>query len=225
MDSQLEKLEKKLVTTRINLAKVLVEDLDIDKDVADMVAFDATNQALGDEALAKLEAKKALIAREQKERQEILERTQRRNRLKYKTVEFFKGLGIVLGVLIVLGGIGFGIYSIPSPHSYPRTYQALPERARFAVGDELEDYDELNLGSSNNLCVEGRSEPDERLGRKACVHPNKLNEINNALETAVQNNNEGTIYSSSNGNGEIWTIDRNNYRFIITADKDPNFKE
>ena len=31
------------------------------------------------------------------------------------------------------------------------------------------------------------------------------------------------VQDEPNGNGEVWTITRNNYRFIITATKDENF--
>lgn len=58
-----------------------------------------------------------------------------------------------------------------------------------------------------------------------CLHPNKTNEVNIALQNSVDLDKSGIIWKGANGNGEIWTIERNNYRFVITAEADPNFKD
>lgn len=43
------------------------------------------------------------------------------------------------------------------------------------------------------------------------------------LDKAVKEDINGVVWEEPNGNGEVWTIVRNNYRFVVTANKDENF--
>ena len=101
----------------------------------------------------------------------------------------------------------------PSPE-YPKTYRAVQEDVRFI--DEV-----IQVSSDvkkNKLCM------TNDLNGRSCMHIKKFNEANQAMDNAVKENKEGVIWQGANGNGEVWTIERNNYRFIITAQKDENYK-
>lgn len=141
----------------------------------------------------------------------------------------FKGVIPVILGLFLLGWAVMGIHSCATASPYPRTYNPLPEHARFADaersswrGDQVH-----GLSDMSNLCVVNYGTTDGRGGGEGsgttCIHRNKVESINKAMQKAVETDFNGVVWNEPNGNGEVWTVVRNNYRFVITATDDEAF--
>lgn len=215
----LEKEIEKSVKTRERISKILADNFLLEEDLAALIAEDAVNQAIGTDKI------------------HVYTKLKRRQRVKSALLSSVKATGKAVAYLIPLS-IGFlvlfyivtGMYACATAPDYPRTYTPLPESAKFVdtarndwKGDKV-----YGLNNDNNLCVAYygiQGNGGERGSAKTCIHRNKVQGLNSAMEKAVAEDFNGVVWNEANGNGEIWTVERNNYRFVITANEDPNFKK
>lgn len=237
-DTLLEQLTEKTVRSRTTISKLLVKEFPLDEDVADFIAMEAVNKALGLEVL-----------REYK-RQTRAKRT--REFLGKHVPTTLRFVGILLLVCVASYGlfwIGSGIYGWATASPYPRVYTPIPEVVRFRDYRNRDGYifrnetlpvgvpeeyratmwkaSEKREGLSDNsqLCATQGSESSNFGNQPYCIHRNLLTKLNDTLDRAVSENVNGVVWNEPNGNGEWWIIERNNYRFVITALEDDTYKK
>lgn len=227
METKLDELVDKSVKVRDSLSRTLVKNFPIEKDYADFLAMDVVNQAIGVDALERYNREKEL----EKERKEREARSQARKAMVGSVLGvIFGGVLPAMLVIVIIGWAVMGIHSCATKSPYPRLYKPIPEHARFVdtersswKGDQV-----YGLSDANNLCVTGFG-TDGRGGLKGasetCIHRNKVESLNQAMQRAVETNADGVIWNEPNGNGEVWSVARNNYRFVITATDDESFIE
>lgn len=232
MESELEKLIAKQTKVRDEVSKILLKNFPLERELADFLAMDVTTQAIGEEAIERYNEKKALERKKAEEEQ--AERDRKRNR-EYRIARIKNGLNItfvqvipsILGVAL-LGFFIFNIYGCATAPPYPRTYDAIPEHARFVDIDRSSWKGDTVVGlhDESNLCIRGhgvRNRYGMIGGSETCIHRNRVDSLNQALDNAVKTDANGLIWNEPNGNGEVWEVYRNNYRFVITAKNDENF--
>jgi hypothetical protein len=234
MESELERLIAKQTKVRDEISKVLLKNFPLEKELADFLAMDVTTQAIGEEAIERyngkkeLERKKAEAERIAREKQEWWD--DKKEDLKHYTGITFKGiLPSILGIALI-GFIIFNVHGCMTALPYPRTYSVIPEHARFVDTERSSWKGDVVVGlhDESNLCVRAHGVRDRYGmigGAKTCIHRNRLDSLNQALDNAVKNDINGVIWNEPNGNGEVWEVHRNNYRFVITAKHDENFME
>lgn len=224
MDSNLEQLVEKSVKVRDNIARTLTKNFPIEKDLADFLAMGVVNEAIGDDALARYGRHKNELALV-KDREEARITWEYRKRAA-KTIGL-TGTSIIFALVILFYSVT-GIYSCATASPYPRVYKPMPEHARFADVERSSWRGDVvsGLNSTNNLCVEEKHpiSRDGRIGEAiTCVHRNRVESLNQAMQRAVDTDFNGVVWNEANGNGEMWSVTRNNYRFVITATKDENY--
>lgn len=231
METNLEQLIEKSTKTRESISHILTKNFPVEKDFADFLAMDIVNQAIGVDALERYnEAKLKDKKRKEDEEAERIRKRDRADRI-WKLKYYAKNTGkyvlpSVVGLCLAVWAVT-GVYSCATASPYPRTYLPLPEQVRFEdVAKGYKDKSVVGLSDDSNLCIQNYNysrgtQPIRQA--PACVHPNRLVSLNQALQKAVDEDFNGVVWNEPNGNGEIWTIVRNNYRFIITATKDENF--
>ena len=234
MESNLEQLIEKSTKARESVARTLLKNFPIEEDFANFLAMDVVNQAIGVDALERYNESKRLEA-QRKEEKELERRRQIKRQGRLATLRSVLGVTLkgvvpsVLALLLVVWAIS-GMYSCATKSPYPRTYTPFTETVRFA--DEkrtgFQDKSVDGLDDDSLLCIRGfayyiqGNVNDQTAG---CIHRNKLSALNNALDKAVKEDINGVVWEEPNGNGEVWTIVRNNYRFVVTANRDENFIE
>lgn len=233
MENNLEQLVEKSTKVRETISRALVRNFPVEQDFADFLAMDIVNQAIGVDALERYNQSKLLEKKkreeEELERQRLRRREERIDTFKSILGWTFKGvLPSILGLCLLAWGVT-AMYSSATKSPYPRTYKAIPEHARFADTDRSSWRGDQVYGLSDqtNLCLVNYGTTDGRGGGEGsattCIHRNKLQSLNTALENAVKTDTNGVIWNEPNGNGEVWEVTRNNYRFVITATKDETF--
>jgi hypothetical protein len=227
--SLLEKEIEKSVKVRERIAKIIVDNYPIERDFADVIALDTVNQAIGTDRLEEYNAEKQRLARI---KQAQLENEQFWARVK----TFFRGLGIGVGGLIPLSLVLWflfwavtGMYACATAPEQPYTHKAIPEQARFVdearstwTGNQV-----YGLHNDNNLCLTDFSpqKVNQPVGSGIyCIHKSKAESLNKAMDKAVAEDFNGVVWNEPNGNGTIWTVERNNYRFVVTSINDPEYK-
>jgi len=210
---ELEQLIQKEIKSRQDITEILIRDFGISNDLGDLIAMDAVAQAVGPDRIKELK---------DKERKQIRKVFITRTAKKVGLV-----LGVMLGIVLV-GYVSLLAYRFSNKPDYPRTYESIPEVTRFEFRERawMEDY-RLGISDTNFACVKNFTSKKYSDGdglAKTCVNPAKLPSLNKAMDDAVFNNTDGVIWNEANGNGELWTVEHNNYRFIITATEDPNYK-
>lgn len=228
MDKSLEKIVAKSTKARERISNILEKDFEIPAELADVIALQATNQALGSEAVEEYEAFKL----KQKQEKASIDRV--------KNIKAIAaGTGIISGVslaafivVVILYNIVLGIYGCATaPEEFKTAYRPIPEHVRF-VDAERSDWDGTSvygLNDYNNLCLFGESfratEHAESGSGANCIHRNKVASLNEAMDRAVKEDFNGVLWNEPNGNGKIWVVERNNYRFVIKHITDPNYKK
>lgn len=239
----LEKEIKKSVKVRESITKILLDNYPIEKDFAAIIALDTTNAAIGTDRLEKYNAEKALAT---KQAEDSYKKLRRKEKIKDATIIAISrvipmGIGICLFLYIVFS-IGSCVYGVATAPVYPRTYKPVPETVRFesvrsttftdeykGLNEKMPLVDANELSTLNHLCMHdniGSYREGAFILDKApsCINVKKAESLNAALDKAVKEDINGVIWNEPNGNGEVWTVERNNWRFIITATKDENYK-
>lgn len=222
MESNLEQLVEKSTKVRESLSRTLMKNFPIERDFADFLAMDVVNQAIGVDTLERYNESKRL---EKVKQQQELKEKQLRNVLGIT----FKGVIPSIIVLCLAVWAVMGIHSCATALPYPRTYDPIPEQARFVDTDRSSwRGDQVHgLSDANNLCLAKHNTTNGKGGgegsSKTCIHRNKAESLNKALEQAVNTDFNGVVWNEPNSNGEVWEVSRNNYRFVIIATRDESF--
>jgi hypothetical protein len=236
----LEKEIEKSVKVRGQIADILAQNYPIEKEYADIIALDAANQAVGEDKITKYykdKEAKEFKARYLQARRELIQSI--KDKAWYTVSKIIPStIGASLLVLIVFS-IGSCLFSVATAPTYPRTYKPLPETIRFEnarstsyrneeLSKKVPLVMENELNDYNHLCIKSDKGISKNHDYDAlvpiCVNPNKVGSLNAALDKAVKEDINGVVWNEPNGNGEVWTVERNNWRFIITATEDSNYK-
>jgi hypothetical protein len=209
MNSKLDKKANNLESARSKVASVLIKELGTDETVAFSIADYATTLAFHEEA-----------PKVPKKKEPILPVVLHYAGRAYRRVRIFL-LIAVIAFTVIFGGYKFFTSSVFD--HYPRN-EVRVETWRPVPGDYTKswnNYDWDKLASlQDGACFErqvwGLNEVPF-----ACLHNSLIPRVNAALDKAVNENIEGEIWRGSNGNGEIWTIERRDFRFIIKRIDDP----
>lgn len=221
---KLEDLVRQSLKVRQDLAKILIRNYDTDAELADIIALDAVNQAIGTDRLEELKKQKA---------QEAKRRQREQKWYKFQEAFWEWGVVVLIGfvfVVVFLGVLSIPIYNYATTPTYPRVYQPIEQNVRFSTATQTSFMDGTVEGLSplSNLCVRGYVTSRDDLknsNSKTCIHLNKVESLNQALDKAVAEDFNGVVWNEPNGKGEVWTVERNNYRFVITANEDTNYKK
>jgi hypothetical protein len=214
MDKDLEILTDKVLKSRNKISTILQKDFDLEQDFADSLAFSISVDAMGTEKYKIFKAKE----RDKKFNENL------KKFLKYSgmgTLVLIAGY-VVIWCLMVVGSSFVSWWNAPVPSPYPRVYDTIPDRVRFQEYKNASSRDGTwlyGLDNENQLCIENYKVYGVYGNGSAptCLHPSKLYKVTDAMNKAVLDNLEGTIWEGDNGNGEYWIIERKNQRFRISA--------
>lgn len=210
MEQELEKLIQKQENTAKSIASILTKNFPIEKDLAMYIANDAVVQTIG---LKQVEGYK---------NQQFWKWIKESLPLVGRITAWVSGIIIALGFII---GCGMFIHSCANAPELPIKYSPVGETARFSLGkqtDEIRAPKGLSETTFQCLTGYGTSFPDSK--QKGCIHSKKLASLNAAMDKALAEDINGVIWNEPTGDGEVWTVERNNYRFVITGQPDPNYK-
>jgi hypothetical protein len=190
----IERQTAKVVKVRERIARALIRELGVEQSVAESAA----EACVG---LAFTEKPKAPAV--------VMPFVRRHYR---RALKAFACLCLVCAVFM---GVKWFTYDHPQWWAtYPREY---------VVDERWRPTDRSGMFSTNHADEGGgRCLRDEEA--PTCLHPNLFPEVTEALSRSVESKSEGVAWSGANGNGELWKIERRRFRFVVTAERDNDFR-